>query len=158
MRLIDDIALINDENNLSDYMSFQDIRHNFLSSIMIKDSSEYIPYVEIQQAAASSITNFSIHTITWDTVRVATNSDDQMIKLVEIIENGMPEFRHELPSSLREYFQFREDLYTVDGVVMYKDRIVIPQSLRKNVLKILHSAHQGISSMMSRAESFSGQE
>ncbi|XP_063448334.1 uncharacterized protein LOC134727870 [Mytilus trossulus] len=49
--------------------------------------------------------------------------------------------------------RFREDLYTVDGVVIYKDRIVIPPALRKNVLIIIHSAHQGVTSMMSRAGS-----
>ena len=31
-----------------------------------------------------------------------------------------------------------------DDVVMYGDRVVIPTSLRKRVLGILHSAHQGI--------------
>ena len=35
---------------------------------------------------------------------------------------------------------------------MFKDRVVIPPSLRNNILKTLHSAHQGISSMTSCAE------
>jgi hypothetical protein len=90
--------------------------------------------------------------VTWDKVRVATNSDENMVQLVEIIESGMPESRLELPAPLREYHQFRDDLYTVDGVVVYKDRIVIPTALRQDVLTALHSAHQGTSSMVSRAE------
>ncbi|VDI17034.1 Hypothetical predicted protein [Mytilus galloprovincialis] len=106
---------------------------------------------EFQLATASSIN--TLQSITWHTVRVATNTDDDMVKLVEIIENGMPEFRHEMPTELCEFFQFREDLYTVDGGVMYKDRIVIPPALHKNVLAILYSAHQGVTSMMSRAVS-----
>lgn len=56
--------------------------------------------------------------------------DDKMVQLVETIENGMLEFRHEMSSSLREYFQFKDDLHSVDGV-MYKNRIVIPPTLRK---------------------------
>ena len=35
---------------------------------------------------------------------------------------------------------------------MYKDRIVIPPSLRKQIVENLHSAHQGLSSMYSRAQ------
>ncbi|XP_048237502.1 uncharacterized protein K02A2.6-like [Haliotis rufescens] len=70
-----------------------------------------------------------------------------MVKLVEMIE-----FRHELPSSPCEYHQSCEHLHTVDGVVIYKDRIVIPPLLRQDVLTALHSAHQGVSSMMARAE------
>ena len=68
--------------------------------------------VEIQQdeVAASSITNFSIQTITWDIVRVATNSDDEIVNLVAIFENGILEFRHEQPFSLREYVQLMEGL------------------------------------------------
>lgn len=64
----------------------------------------------------------------------------------------MPQFRHELPEQLRDYHQFQDDLYTVDGVVIYKDRVVIPPSLRQDVLTSVHAAHQGVSSMNSRAE------
>lgn len=53
-----------------------------------------------------------------------------MGNLVSIIEPGLPDSRLELPTELHEYFQFRERLYTVDGVVLYKDRVVIPPTLR----------------------------
>ena len=64
----------------------------------------------------------------------------------------MPEFRHQLPTEPRPYHQYRDSLYTVDGVVMYNERTVIPPSLRSDVLESLHAAHQGVSSMISRAE------
>ena len=83
---------------------------------------------------------------------MATNCDEVMVKLVEIIESGMPEFLHLLPTELRPYHQYRDSLYTVDGVVMYNERIVIPPSLCSDVLESLHAAHQGVSSMVSRAE------
>ena len=35
---------------------------------------------------------------------------------------------------------------------MYKDRIVIPPSLRSRIVENLHSAHQGVSSMYSWAQ------
>ena len=38
-----------------------------------------------------------------------------------------------------------------NGVVLYCDRIVIPLSLRRKVMSILHSAHQGVSAMERRA-------
>ena len=80
----------------------------------------------------------------------ATNSDSDMLSLLSIIEEGMPDHRNQLSPSLRDYHQFREHLYSVDGVVIYKGRIVIPPSLRPN--SALHAAHQGVSSMVSRAE------
>ncbi|CAG2221008.1 unnamed protein product [Mytilus edulis] len=79
-----------------------------------------------------------------------------MDELINLIESGTPEFRHEFPPQLREYFQFREHLYTIDGVIIYKDRIVIPPSLRDEVLCALHAAHQGVTTMISRTESSNG--
>ena len=75
-----------------------------------------------------------------------------MHELRDLIENGLPEFRNDLPVALREYHQFRDDLFTVDGVIVYKDRVVIPPALRPEILATLHAAHQGVSSMISRAE------
>ena len=40
----------------------------------------------------------------------------------------------------------------VDGVVTYKRRLVIPETLRRMVLETLHAAHQGVSGMINRAE------
>ncbi|ELT96983.1 hypothetical protein CAPTEDRAFT_144989, partial [Capitella teleta] len=37
--------------------------------------------------------------------------------------------------------------------LLYKNRIIIPASLRSEVLSTLHSAHQGVTSMISRTES-----
>ena len=38
-----------------------------------------------------------------------------------------------------------------NGVILYRDRVVVPRSLRDKVHRILHSAHQGVSSIESRA-------
>ena len=90
--------------------------------------------------------------MTWDRVRIATASDLNMLELSDLIEQGMPEHRHEVPELLKPYFQYREGLSTVDGVILYRDRIVVPPSLRQEVLDALHSAHQGVTSMIPRAE------
>ena len=104
---------------------------------------------ELNSTAASAL---QIMAITWDRVRLATASDPSMVALLHTAEHGFPEFRHELPTTLQEYFQFRDHLYAVDGVIMYKDRTVIPPSLWQHILEALHSAHQGVTSMTARAE------
>lgn len=104
-------------------------------------------------SAMCALESLRLKSVTWGRVRTATASDDNMQALLSTIEAGMPEFRHELPPSLREYFQFRDELSTVDGVILYKDRLVIPPSLREEVLAHLHAAHQGVTSMTARAES-----
>ena len=79
-------------------------------------------------------------------------SDDTMNALREVIESGMPESRNDLPIPLRDYHRFRNDLHTTDGIIVYKDLIVIPPTLRGEVLTALHAAHQGVSSMITKAE------
>ena len=63
------------------------------------------------------------------------------------IRRGMPDSGLELDKSLREYHRFRHDLHEVDGVLCYRDRIVVPTALRTNVLIGIHAAHQLISGM-----------
>ena len=101
-------------------------------------------------SAAASL--LDIHTVDWNQVRVATSSDADVLSLLSIVGEGIPDHRHQLPPQLSDYHLLREHLYSIDGVVMYKDRIVILPSLRHNYLLALHAAHQGISSMISRAE------
>ena len=94
-----------------------------------------------------------IKSVTWDDVRTATSSDPTMCRLVEFIQEGFPELPSDLPSELRQYHQFRENLTEFDGVCLYNDRVIIPPSLRDRVLQTLHSAHQSVTMMCSRAES-----
>ena len=65
----------------------------------------------------------------------------------------MPQFRHTLPDALRAFHRFHEHLHTSDGVIIYKDRVVIPLSLHQDIRSTFHSAHQGTTSMRARAES-----
>ena len=99
----------------------------------------------ISTLSATSIT-------TWEEVQTATSSDETMSTLLDTIEEGWPDTRLQTPPTIREYFNVRQHLYATDGIAIYKDRIVIPPSLRKACLTALHAAHQGTSAMTARAE------
>ena len=88
------------------------------------------------QICASTATTL-IKSITWNDVRIATASESDMSSMF---------------SAIHMYHQYRDKLTEYDGVILYKDRIVIPPTLRSGVLQALHSAHQGVSTMVSRAE------
>ena len=91
--------------------------------------------------------------ISWKMVKEATNSDPTMCELLDYIEDGFPASSRELSPDVRPYHRFRENLFTVDGVALYHGRVIIPPSLRGKIIDILHSAHQGVTSMLARAES-----
>ena len=125
-----------------------------LSHILLDSIRDEAPENHEDPAISSTISALdSLNTVTWDNVRTATISDDHMRELLFLIDDGLPITKKEMPPNLQIYFHLKDGLYTLDGVVMYNDRIVIPQSLRSQILDSLHSAHQGISSMTARAES-----
>ena len=93
-----------------------------------------------------------VASVTWDLIRLETASDPSMNLLSKWVDQGIPDTKNSLPIELRQYHQFRHYLTSFDGVIMYKDRILIPPKLRERVLDALHSAHQGVTQMCSRAE------
>ena len=104
--------------------------------------------------AVSSLEALIVQSVTWDRVRTMSASDPDMLELDDLIENGMPDSCLKMPAALKDFFfQFLDELSTIDRVILYKDHIVIPHSLREDVLDALHAAHQGVTSMIARAES-----
>ena len=119
---------------------------SFVAAVRMMDDNETVCACLESEVIASATSHLKgTRTVTWDRVRVATTSDENFTRLVSLVENGIPESRLEVPPKLREFHQYRDDLHTVDGVILYKGRIVMPPSLRDEVLQSLHSAHQGVS-------------
>ena len=114
-----------------------------MSSLTVTDQSELLIAAAISREAEE------ITSISWSLLAEETKNDPVLSILITAIAEG---FSQEYPS-LSAYSRYRDSLYTTDGVVLYKDRVVIPSSLRKTVLDGLHSAHQGVSSMQLRAQS-----
>lgn len=91
-----------------------------------------------------------IMSLPWSRIVEETLKDRHMQALVQTIEAGFPDANKELPH-IAPYWQYRDALYISDGAVLYQDRVVVPPSLRLQVLNNLHSAHQGVSQMELRA-------
>ena len=92
-----------------------------------------------------------INSTSWTEVKNAAIHDEECVALVELIENGFPEKRNQLPSQLQRYWSMRDDLYTIEGVPFKDNKMLIPSSLRRIVLEGLHSAHQGVKGMLANA-------
>ena len=99
---------------------------------------------EIHQAS-------SIESVTWQRVRDAALVDDEAVALVNLIMEGFPTTKEELPDQLKRYWSMRGDLYAVENVPFKDKKMLVPRSLRATVLEGLHAGHQGVSSMLSTA-------
>ena len=87
--------------------------------------------------------------VTWDQIALETKTDPILSKIIIYLSEGPS------PSSCftPEFKRYKDALYTFDGALMYKDCVVVPTQLRSLVLRNLHAAHQGVSSMEQRAQS-----
>ena len=68
-----------------------------------------------------------------------------------MILKGWPDTRRETPHSIIEYFGFRDELAVSDGIVYKGMNIVVPPSLRQDMLAQIHESHQGIKKCKQRA-------
>ena len=89
--------------------------------------------------------------ISLEDLRNATSTNGEMCALISTIQNGFPSSHQATDFRIRQFFPVRNELWIKDGLVMFKDRLVIPTTLRERILALLHSAHQGVEGMRSRA-------
>jgi hypothetical protein len=77
-------------------------------------------------------------------LREATKSDHVLKGLMEIIINGWPERINQLPTDIKPYWSFRDELAIEDGIIFKGQQVIIPECMRADVLQQLHQSHQGV--------------
>ena len=129
-------------NNAADAASRHPYEGSDVNSFSVADLHEQL----IASSIYSSVEDIS--TISWKEISSATSNDEVLSELAVAINEA---FCGSYPLC-RPFMRYRDSLYIQDGVVMMDDRVVIPKSLQKRVLVTLHSAHQGVATMLRRAQ------
>jgi hypothetical protein len=86
-----------------------------------------------------------------DELRAVAESDPDYVELMAAISTGFRTPRNQTALGVRQYWSVREELSVDDGLVLFGRRIVIPRPARRELIKKLHAAHQGIVRMKRRA-------
>ena len=120
----------------------------------IDDAAETNSIYLAEIHASNNVTSIDI-----EDIRSAVESDPVYKLLLEKTANGsFAATAHLENTTIREYFNVKDRLGIVDGLLTYSfedgiPRLVIPVSLRQQVISNLHAANQGASTMLSRARS-----
>lgn len=80
-----------------------------------------------------------------------TDLDPQLIVLKEVILQGWPGSRDKCQQEVQPFWNFRDELSVVDGIIMKGPKIVIPNSLRSKMLEVVHTGHMGTEKCLKRA-------
>ena len=73
--------------------------------------------------------------------------DPAISRVREFCFSGWP---HQVPHELRSYFSVHSELSVVDDILLKGSRLVVPPSLRRDVLERVNEGHQGIVKCLER--------
>ena len=77
-------------------------------------------------------------------LRVQTARDPTLQMVREFVHTGWPATIQELPNDIRPFWPFRDELGMSNGVIFKGRQILIPESMRHDILQQLHIGHQGM--------------
>ena len=84
-------------------------------------------------------------------MKSATAEDEVLQQLIRFLTDGWPSTRANIPSTVSHYRKFRDEIYEVDGLLFFGQKLIIPQQLRPDILRRIHESHLGMEKCKSRA-------
>jgi hypothetical protein len=81
--------------------------------------------------------------MTWRMMREAAVADEGY----QVLVSALPKDPGLWPQEIAGMARYRDKLSSVDGVLMFGDRLVVPKVLRSEVMGTLHAGHQGVKSI-----------
>ncbi|MGH0142006.1 UNVERIFIED_CONTAM: hypothetical protein FKN15_074960 [Acipenser sinensis] len=96
-------------------------------------------------------TNLNFSTQSLNKVKTYTQQDASLQTLQSVITIGWPETKQETPTIIKEYWTYRDELTTQDGIIYKGNRVVIPKAVRSNILTLIHESHCGIEASLRKA-------
>ena len=72
------------------------------------------------------------------------NTANELHELYAMIQAGWPDTKQRVPHGIRQYWDTRDELAVLDGVIYRGMRVVVPPCMRSAMLEIIHGTHLGI--------------
>ena len=87
-----------------------------------------------------------------DRIKDHTRRDPVLNQAISYTTLGWPKYAKDVPESLKYLYEVKAHLSVVEGLLVYNDRIVIPQELQEEMLARIHDGHPGIVKSKERAK------
>ena len=75
-----------------------------------------------------------------------------MALLKHIVQTGWPPEIHDIPKEIQPYWTFQEQITIEDGLLLKGTHIIVPQTLHKEMIQLLHTGHLGLEKCLNRAK------
>ena len=119
-----------------------------LSRACIKDMSptKSDPLDFINSVIIADLTDQELNRLQTETAK-----DQQTAKLCAMVKKGWPERKQDCPSVLTPFWDYRDELTVCQDILLKRQAILIPRTLRQTYISKAHGAHQGAESCIRRA-------
>ncbi|XP_062538985.1 uncharacterized protein K02A2.6-like [Armigeres subalbatus] len=128
-RLIDNHAKPEEDYVIASIILEEDMRS------VINDASDFLP-------------------LSFKVVGNDTHSDPKLRKVYRYLQDGWPQRSQIADPVIARFYGCQESLSTVEGCIMFGERLVIPEKHRGRCLRQLHQGHPGIQRMKAIARSY----
>ena len=104
-----------------------------------KEKSDYMIYEFEEIDEVVFVTDERLHQI-----RMETQEDKSLQTLSNIVMQGWPNDKYDVPLCIREYWPYRDEITTMNGLLYRGTRIIIPIVMRPAMTTRAHASHMGI--------------
>ena len=118
-----------------------------------RDTTEGSQFEDCEIRALETVNheNISVTKTKRDEFREQVAADNETQALIPIIQHGWPA-KAQCPQAALPYYDERSCLIEAEGLVYRGEQIVVPRSLRKDMLQQIHSSHIGTGGCVRRAK------
>ncbi len=125
-------------------------KHMYLADTLSRAPNTQVP-PDAENDTFEVISISYISTARLEELRKQTADNEVLQALSTVIQLGWPNKEHSLCSAVRPYFPYRDELAVEDGIVLKGRKTVIPRSLQREYVGIVHRGHPGLDATKHRA-------
>ena len=125
-----------------------------LSRAPLPDSEENSIDKEITIHANMLISSLAVSQNKLQLIKQETENDAELKLLIKYYFEGWPSDKKKTDLKARSYWNYRSDIHVIDDLVFKNNSLIIPFSLRKEMLQNIHSSHLGMSRCKNLARNF----
>ena len=130
IKILDNVLVLHHQEGSKMHLSGAIPRLCVHNSDTAKSKAKPIADFNISINEISEITGFK--SLTLQDIKETTIKDCPLTKLKTYIVDGFPTHKHECAEGICSFFDYRESLTIIDGMVMEDKRIVTPESLHED--------------------------
>ena len=119
------------------------VKDNILADISshasLKETTGDIAEKELEAQLHTVYKNAQETSATMKKIQEETTRDSCLTRFARYVTEGWPARRDQIPADVKPYWSYK-DLSMTNGILLIGERLIIPSSMRKEVLKQLHQA------------------